>query len=117
MFDEVEMGGMVFLLEFLFNFYDYGDFVYFIIGEVWEVGQVVQQIEFKFMDCNVEYIKLCMNVSKVSKDVVSVMVFGWDGFCYKFSLDSFVLNKCFFVGYFVFNKVDYFDYYVEDLRE
>jgi len=115
--DEAEMGGMVLSPESLLNFYDHGDFAYFITGEAREAGQVVQQIEFKPMDRNAEYTKLRMNVSKASKDVVSVTAFGRDGSRYKLSLDRLVPNKRFPAGHFAFNKSDYPDYYVEDLRE
>ncbi|MBV6655062.1 MAG: outer membrane lipoprotein carrier protein LolA [Mameliella sp.] len=115
--DEAEMGGMVLSPESLLNFYDHGDFAYFLTGEAKEAGKVVQQIEFKPLDRNAEYSKLRMNVSKATKDVVSIMVFGRDGSRYKLRLDSIVPNKRFSAEHFTFNKADYPGYYIEDLRE
>lgn len=115
--DEAEMGGMVLSPESLLNFYDHGDFAYFITGESREAGKVVQQIEFKPLDRNAEYTKLRMNVNKSTKDIVSVEAFGRDGSRYKLRLNSLVPDKNFPSGHFVFNESDYPDYYVEDLRE
>ncbi|MEQ8703298.1 MAG: outer membrane lipoprotein carrier protein LolA [Phaeodactylibacter sp.] len=115
--DEAEMGGMVLSPESLLNFYDHGDFAYFITGEAREAGQAVQQIEFKPLDRNAEYTKLRMNVNKATKDVVSVTAFGRDGSRYKLRLDSLTPNKRFPAGQFAFNKADYPGYYIEDLRE
>jgi outer membrane lipoprotein-sorting protein len=115
--DEAEMGGMVLSPESLLNFYDHGDFAYFITGESREAGKVVQQIEFKPLDRNAEYSKLRMNVSKSTKDIVSVEAFGRDGSRYKLRLNSLEPDKNFPPGHFAFNESDYPDYYVEDLRE
>lgn len=115
--EEGEMGGMVLSPESLLNFYDHGDFAYFITGEAREGGKVVQQIEFKPLDRNAEFTKLRMNVNKASKDIVSVEAFGRDGSRYKLRLDSLVPNKNFSAGHFAFNKEEYPGYYVEDLRE
>lgn len=115
--DEAEMGGMVLSPESLLTFYEQGDFAYFITGEAKEQGQVVQQIEFKPLDRNAEYTKLRMNVNKATKDVVSIEAFGRDGSRYKLRLNSLEPNSRFPAGHFTFNKSDYPDYYVEDLRE
>lgn len=115
--DEAEMGGMVLSPESLLNFYDHGDFAYFITGEAREGGKVVQQIEFKPLDRSAEYSKLRMNVNKATKDITSVTAFGRDGSRYTLRLDGLTPNKRFPAGHFTFNKADYPDYYVEDLRE
>lgn len=115
--DEAEMGGMVLSPESLLNFYDHGDFAYFITGEAREAGKVVQQIEFKPLDRSAEYTKLRMNVNKATKDIVSVEAFGRDGSRYKLRLNNLVPNQSFPASHFAFNKADYPGYYVEDLRE
>ncbi|NBC09282.1 MAG: hypothetical protein GVY26_18985 [Bacteroidetes bacterium] len=114
--EEAEMGGMILSPESMLNFYDQGDFVYYITNEFRKDGKTVQQIEFKPVDRDLEYTKLRMNVDKTTKDVISVEAFGRDGSRYKLTINDIEPNKRFPDGYFRFDKSDYPDYYVEDLR-
>jgi outer membrane lipoprotein-sorting protein len=114
--EEAEMGGMILSPESMLNFYDQGNFVYYITNEYRKNSRTVQQIEFKPVDRDLEYTKLRMDVDKSTKDVISVEAFGRDGSRYKLTIDKILPNKSFSSGYFTFNKSDYPDYYVEDLR-
>jgi len=114
--DEAEIGGTVLSPESMLNFYDQGDFVYYLTNEYRKNGRTVQEIEFKPTDRNAEYTKLRMKVNKATKDVISVEAFARDGSRYKLSIDEMQPNKSFPSGYFTFDKSDYPDYYVEDLR-
>lgn len=115
--EEEEMGGSILSPESMLNFYDKGDFVYYLTNEYRDGSRTVQQIEFKPTDRNADYSKLRMNVNKANKDIISVEAFAKDGSRYKLSIDKLYPNKSFSAGYFTFNKADYPDYYVEDLRE
>lgn len=114
--DEAEIGGTVLSPESMLNFYDQGDFVYYLTNEYRKNGRSVQEIEFKPTDRNAEYTKLRMKVDKATKDVISVEAFARDGSRYKLSIDKMQPNKSFPSGYFTFDKSDYPGYYVEDLR-
>lgn len=49
------------------------------------------------------------------KEVVWVKVFVKDGSCYIFCINNLNSSKCFVSDYFVFSKVKYLGYYIEDL--
>ncbi|MCG8332851.1 MAG: outer membrane lipoprotein carrier protein LolA [Chitinophagales bacterium] len=110
-------GGSILSPESLLTFYDQGDFIYYLTNEYKSGGKVIQQIEFKPVDRSLDYSKLRMNVYKDTKDIASVEAFARDGSRYKVTIDKLVPNKTFSSGHFTFNKSDYPDYYVEDLRE
>ncbi len=114
--EEAEMGGTILSPESFLNFYDQGDFAYFLTNEFAQGGRTVQQIEFKPLDRDVEYSKLRMNVDKATKDIISVEAFAKDGSRYKLSITKMRANQKFADNYFRFNKADYPGYYVEDLR-
>jgi outer membrane lipoprotein carrier protein len=114
--EEAEMGGMILSPESMLNFYDQGEFVYYLTNEFRKGGKTIQQIEFKPVDRDLEYSKLRMNVDKANKDIVSVEAFGRDGSRYKLTVNNIQPNKGFPSSYFTFSKSEYPDYYVEDLR-
>jgi len=114
--EEAEMGGMILSPESMLNFYDQGEFVYYLTNEFRKGGKTIQQIEFKPVDRDLEYSKLRMNVDKANKDIVSVEAFGRDGSRYKLTVNNIQPNKDFPSSYFKFSKSEYPDYYVEDLR-
>lgn len=112
-----EMGGAILSPEAMLNFYDKGDFVYYLTNEYKDGSRTVQQIEFKPTDRNADYSKLRMNVNKATKDIISVEAFAKDGSRYKLSIDKLYPNKSFAAGHFAFDKSKYPGYYIEDLRE
>jgi outer membrane lipoprotein carrier protein len=114
--DEDEMAGSFLSPESLLNFYDKGEFIYFITNEFASGGITVQQIEFKPMDRNAEYTKLRMNVNKATSDLLSVEAFGRDGSRYKLTLDKLTPNKPLPAGHFSFDKAKYPGFHIEDLR-
>ncbi|MCO6486786.1 MAG: outer membrane lipoprotein carrier protein LolA [Phaeodactylibacter sp.] len=115
--EEGEADGAILSPEAMLNFYDKGDFVYYLTNEYKDGSRTVQQIEFKPTDRNADYSKLRMNVNKATKDVISVEAFAKDGSRYKLSIDRLSPNKAFPAGHFTFDKSKYPGYYIEDLRE
>ena len=115
--DEGEADGAILSPEAMLNFYDKGEFVYYLTNEYKDGSRTVQQIEFKPTDRNADYSKLRMNVNKATKDVISVEAFAKDGSRYKLSIDKLYPNKSFAAGHFAFDKSKYPGYYIEDLRE
>jgi len=115
--EEGEMDGAILSPDAMLNFYDKGDFVYYITNEYKSGSRTVQQIEFKPLDRSADYSKLRMNVDKTTRDVVSVEAFAKDGSRYKLSIDKLYPNKAFAAGHFTFDKAKYPGYHIEDLRE
>ncbi len=103
--------------EALFNFYDKGKFVYFLVNETTVAGKVVQQIEFKPLDKNSEYSKFRLNVDKAALTVQSMTAFGKDGSRYTVKMGAFTPNKTFAATHFGFDKSKFPGYHVEDLRD
>lgn len=115
--EEGEMDGAILSPDAMLNFYDKGDFAYYITNEYKDGSRIVQQIEFKPLDRNADYSKLRMNVNKATKDIISVEAFAKDGSRYKLTIDKLYPNKAFAAGHFTFDKAKYPGYHVEDLRE
>lgn len=115
--EEGEMEGAILSPDAMLNFYDKGDFVYYLTNEYKDGSRIVQQIEFKPLDRNADYSKLRMNVNKAAKDIISVEAFAKDGSRYKLTIDKLYPNKAFAAGHFTFDKAKYPGYHVEDLRE
>lgn len=103
--------------EALFNFYDRGKFVYFLVNESTVNGKVIQDIEFKPLDKNAEFSKLRMSLDKATLSVISVTSFGKDGSRYTMKVNSLTPNKSFASTHFSFEKSKYPGYRVEDLRD
>lgn len=100
----------------LFNVYKQDDFVYVLAGEAVEGDKRVQKIEFKPLDRDSDYSKLRLTVEKGSAKFVNLKAFGKDGTQYTIALDDIQPNAEIPAGSFTFNKKDYPDFYVEDLR-
>ncbi len=103
--------------EALFNFYEKGKFVYFLVNETTAAGKVVQEIEFKPLDKNSEYSKFRLTVEKATLNVLSMKAFGKDGSRYTLNLGTLTPNKAFAAQHFSFDKAKYPGYRVEDLRD
>ncbi len=103
--------------EALFNFYEKGKFVYFLVNETTVAGKVVQEIEFKPLDKNSEYSKFRLTVDKAALNVLSMKAFGKDGSRYTLNLGALTANKAFAAQHFNFDKAKYPGYRVEDLRD
>ena len=103
----------------LFTFYEKGDFVYIMANEFHDkaTGKNVQQIEFKPLDKDSEYIKLRLTVEKGTGVVQNIKAFSRDGSRFTFTLDKISPNKTFAASHFSFDKEKYKGYYIEDLRE
>lgn len=102
--------------ESLFDFYNNGQFVYLLVNEYGKNGKVYAEIEFKPLDRNFDYTKIRMTVNKSTAEVVDVKTFGRDGSRFTLNINQFTPNKSFAANYFTFNKANYADYHVEDLR-
>lgn len=100
----------------LFSLYEKDNFAFFLVGQTTENGKVVQKIEFKPLDQETEYSKLRLTLVKGSNEFVSAIAFGKDGSRYTITVDKLTPNKTMANSLFTFNKTDYADYYVEDLR-
>lgn len=103
--------------EAMLNFYDRGEYAYYLMTEMMENGKLIQQIEFKPLDRYSDYTKLRLTLDKRKTEVVRIKVFSKDGSNYTLWLDQLKPNKSFAGNYFTFDKSQYPDYYVEDLRE
>jgi outer membrane lipoprotein carrier protein len=100
----------------LFRIYESDEFVYAVAGQTTEDGKAVQQIEFKPIDEFSDYSKLRMTLYKSDASFKRVTAFGKDGSRFTLNLEAFTANPNLTATTFVFNKADYPDYYVEDLR-
>ncbi len=103
--------------EALFNFYDKGKFVYFLVNETTVAGKVVQEIEFKPLDKNSEYSKFRLAIDKAALAVQSMKAFGKDGSRYTVKMGALSANKSFAANHFAFDKAKFPGYRVEDLRD
>mgnify|MGYP001330822070 CR=1 FL=1 len=101
----------------MLRFYEKGSYIYAIVNEYSDKGQVFQQIEFKPTDRNAEYSKIRMTVEKKTAAVTSIKAFSKDGSRYTFNITKLTPNKAFEASYFTFNKAKYPGYHIEDLRE
>lgn len=102
--------------EAMLNFYDQGEYVYFLTAEMKEKGRLIQQIEFKPLDRYSDYSKLRLTVDKNKTEVVRIKVFVKDGSQYTLWLDKLTPNKSFASNEFSFDKSKYEGYHIEDLR-
>ena len=93
--------------EAMLNFYDRGEYVYFLMNEMTENGRLISQIEFKPLDRYSDYSKLRMTVDKKKNEVVRIKVFSKDGSNYTLWLDKLTPNKAFAANHFVFDKSKY----------
>ena len=100
----------------LFSLYERKDFAYFLIGQSTENGKAIQQIEFKPLTDDSDFSKMRLTVVKGSNELVRVKAFGKDGARFTVKAKKITPNKSLASSMFTFNKSDYSDYYVEDLR-
>lgn len=90
--------------------------MYAITNEYKDGGRTIQEVEFKPLDDDSDYAKLRLSVDKNKTEVVSVEAFAKDGSRYKLLMRNVQPNKAFPANHFTFDKAQYPDYYVEDLR-
>lgn len=64
------------------------EFIYAITNEVMENGKMIQQIEFKPKDRDVEYSKIRVSLDKNSSKIKHIKVFGKDGMRYTLRIDK-----------------------------
>jgi len=100
----------------LLKIYEQKDFVYALTNRVKKNGKWVQQIEFKPLKEEVDYSKLRVSVEHQSNEVVQIEAFGKDGTRYTLVINELTPNVSIADASFKFNKADYPDVYVEDLR-
>lgn len=102
--------------EALFRLYETDDFAYYLVGQTTEGGNVVQKIEFKPLDEYADYSKMRLTVVKGSNEFVRVKAFSKDGARFTITVKDMQPNTAMSDQLFTFNKADYPDYYIEDLR-
>lgn len=102
--------------ESLFRLYERQDFAFFLVGEGMENGKAIQQIEFKPLDKEADYSKLRLTLRKGTNDFVRVKAFGRDGARFTITADKLQTNTALADQLFTFNKAEFPDFYVEDLR-
>lgn len=100
----------------LFNIYESNEFVYALSNEMKEGNTFVQQIEFKPIDTFSDYSKLRLTLNKSDASFKRIKTFGKDGSQFTLTLNRISPNIKTAATDFVFNKSDYPDYYIEDLR-
>ena len=81
-----------------------------------EGNTFVQQIEFKPIDTFSDYSKLRLTLNKSDASFKRIKTFGKDGSQFTLTLNRISPNIKTAATDFVFNKSDYPDYYIEDLR-
>lgn len=114
--EEGEQSGVL-TPQTLFNFYEGDDYVLSIQGEDTVDGRRVKIIELKPIDRNnSEFTKLRLLVDPSKKELVSVKAFTPDGANFTFSLGKTKGNAALAEKTFVFDKANFPNYYVEDLR-
>ncbi|MEM8527337.1 MAG: outer membrane lipoprotein carrier protein LolA [Bacteroidota bacterium] len=100
----------------LVKIYEQKDFVYALTNRVKKNGKWVQQIEFKPLKEEVDYSKLRVSIEHETNEVVQIEAFGKDGTRYTLVINELMPNVSIADANFKFNKADYPDVYVEDLR-
>jgi outer membrane lipoprotein carrier protein len=100
----------------LFNFFDKDKFVAALRDERSEQGTILQYIELKPVDTGADYSKLRVVIDKRAQALKQVIAFGKDGSRYTFVLKDITPNPNLPASEFAFDKADFPDYYVEDLR-
>lgn len=100
----------------LLKIYEQKDFVYALTNRIKKNGKWVQQIEFKPLKEEVDYSKLRVSVEHQTNEVVQIEAFGKDGTRYTLVINELTPNVSVADASFKFNKADYPDVYVEDLR-
>jgi outer membrane lipoprotein-sorting protein len=106
----------IFSPKAIFDLYQSDKFVYVLVNEIARGGTVVQQIDFKPLVDNPDYVKFRMEIDKNRGEVLNVRAFGRDGSRFTFVLNRITPNKTFAASEFAFNKANYPGYHVEDLR-
>ena len=101
----------------MFSLYEREDFAFYLVGQTTENGKVVQKIEFKPLSADSDYSKMRLTIIKGSNEFVRVKAFGKDGARFTVSAKKITPNKNIAASLFTYNKADYPDYYVEDLRD
>lgn len=102
--------------EALFRLYETKEFAYFLVGQTTENGKVVQKIEFKPLDEYADYSKMRLTLVKGSNEFVRVKAFSKDGSRFTITVKEMRPNVALADSLFTFNKKDYPNYYIEDLR-
>jgi outer membrane lipoprotein-sorting protein len=100
----------------LLSFFEKDKFVAALRDERSEQGTILQYIELKPVDTDADYSKLRVVVDKRQQAFRQVTAFGKDGSRYTFVLKKVTPNPNLPASEFAFNKADFPDYYVEDLR-
>ncbi len=100
----------------LLRIYEKEEYVYALMNEFSENGQIFQQIEFKPLDQNSEYSKMRLTVNKSQNDISQIKVFSKDGSRYTLTINALSPNKSYAASQFVFDKTKYPGVIVEDLR-
>lgn len=111
-----ELNGML-TPQTLFSFYEGDQFVLAMQGEEIYEGRRLQAIELKPIDRdNSEFTKLRMLVDKSKNELVSIKAFSPDGSNFTFHLGKTKGDVALAANTFAFDKKEFPDYHVEDLR-
>lgn len=111
-----EMNGVL-TPQTLFNFYEGAAFVLAIDGEETIGGRKLTAVLLKPVDRdNSEFTKMRLLVDAAKKEIVSVKAFSRDGTRYAFQLNETRGDVPLAAGTFVFDKKEFPNYHVEDLR-
>lgn len=100
----------------LLRIYEKKDFVYALTSRVKLGERLVEQIEFKPLKQDVDYSKMRVSVEKNTNEIVQIEAFTKDGSRYTLRVDKLIPNPSLSDATFRFDKKDFPDVYVEDLR-
>lgn len=98
------------------KFYEKNAFICAPIISGRENNESVRWIELKPTDTDTEYFKLRLSIANKSTDLLRIKAFSKDGSRYTLELDKLSPNKTYSDTHFTFNKADYPNVRVEDLR-
>ena len=100
----------------LLTMYEGNEFVFVLSSEYTKDGKQLQEIECKPTDRDSDYSKMRISVNKKKQEIDHIKAFSKDGSRYTFVSKNLSSNKSFGESHFKFNKSDFPDVYVEDMR-
>lgn len=101
----------------LLGMYEGDEFVFVLSNEYTKSGKLLQEIECKPTDRDSDYSKMRISIDKKKQEIDHIKAFSKDGSRYTFKTKSLTSDKAFGESHFDFNKADFPDIYVEDMRE
>ncbi len=100
----------------MLKMYEGDEFIFVLSSKYSEGGKLLQEIECKPTDRDSDYSKMRIVVNSKKQEIDHIKAFSKDGSRYTFLSKQLTAAKAFDESHFEFNKADFPDIYVEDLR-